>query len=249
MQQADWWEKIILRIPSLWGVLENNPADYKEKKDETGSVLSDAVGVQLCDINLWAQSESTDDWWYFAWRSFPHTLWCCLQKPRPRCPARIHKVCQVKFETSLHVAKHKSINDLTEWVCSTHLNTCVFCFYRFNFRGFRWLQAMIFAIDEINNSSTLLPNTTLGYRIFDTCNTVSKALEATLSFVAQNKIDSLNLDEFCNCTDHIPATIAVVGAAGSAVSTAVANLLGLFYIPQVSIITTSILPSVNLKTE
>lgn len=92
---------------------------------------------------------------------------------------------------------------------------------------------MIFAIDEINNSSTLLPNITLGYRIFDTCNTVSKALEATLSFVAQNKIDSLNLDEFCNCTDHIPATIAVVGAAGSAVSTAVANLLGLFYIPQV----------------
>lgn len=110
-------------------------------------------------------------------------------------------------------------------------------FYSFNFRGFRWLQAMIFAIDEINNSSTLLPNITLGYRIFDTCNTVSKALEATLSFVAQNKIDSLNLDEFCNCTDHIPSTIAVVGAAGSTVSTAVANLLGLFYIPQVGICT------------
>ncbi|KAJ0004468.1 hypothetical protein NQD34_010682 [Periophthalmus magnuspinnatus] len=105
---------------------------------------------------------------------------------------------------------------------------------RFNFRGFRWLQAMIFAIEEINNSSSLLPNITLGYRIFDTCNAVSKALEATLSFVAQNKIDSLNLDEFCNCTDHIPSTIAVVGAAGSAVSTAVANLLGLFYIPQIS---------------
>ncbi|MBN3326679.1 CASR protein, partial [Atractosteus spatula] len=105
---------------------------------------------------------------------------------------------------------------------------------RYNFRGFRWLQAMIFAIEEINNSSTLLPNITLGYRIFDTCNTVSKALEATLSFVAQNKIDSLNLDEFCNCSEHIPSTIAVVGATGSGVSTAVANLLGLFYIPQVS---------------
>ncbi|RXM98341.1 Extracellular calcium-sensing receptor [Acipenser ruthenus] len=105
---------------------------------------------------------------------------------------------------------------------------------RYNFRGFRWLQAMIFAIEEINNSSTLLPNITLGYRIFDTCNTVSKALEATLSFVAQNKIDSLNLDEFCNCSEHIPSTIAVVGATGSGISTAVANLLGLFYIPQVS---------------
>ncbi|XP_073674573.1 extracellular calcium-sensing receptor [Garra rufa] len=105
---------------------------------------------------------------------------------------------------------------------------------RYNFRGFRWLQSMIFAIEEINNSSTLLPNITLGYRIFDTCNTVSKALEASLSFVAQNKIDSLNLDEFCNCTGNIPSTIAVVGASGSAVSTAVADLLGLFYIPQIS---------------
>ncbi|KAF1419208.1 Extracellular calcium-sensing receptor, partial [Spheniscus humboldti] len=105
---------------------------------------------------------------------------------------------------------------------------------RYTFRGFRWLQAMIFAIEEINSSPTLLPNMTLGYRIFDTCNTVSKALEATLSFVAQNKIDSLNLDEFCNCSEHIPSTIAVVGATGSGISTAVANLLGLFYIPQVS---------------
>ncbi|XP_006905618.1 extracellular calcium-sensing receptor isoform X1 [Pteropus alecto] len=105
---------------------------------------------------------------------------------------------------------------------------------RYNFRGFRWLQAMIFAIEEINSSPALLPNMTLGYRIFDTCNTVSKALEATLSFVAQNKIDSLNLDEFCNCSQHIPSTIAVVGATGSGISTAVANLLGLFYIPQVS---------------
>uniref|UniRef100_A0A2K6K6E1 Extracellular calcium-sensing receptor n=2 Tax=Rhinopithecus TaxID=542827 RepID=A0A2K6K6E1_RHIBE len=105
---------------------------------------------------------------------------------------------------------------------------------RYNFRGFRWLQAMIFAIEEINSSPALLPNLTLGYRIFDTCNTVSKALEATLSFVAQNKIDSLNLDEFCNCSEHIPSTIAVVGATGSGISTAVANLLGLFYIPQVS---------------
>lgn len=108
-----------------------------------------------------------------------------------------------------------------------------FCSPRYNFRGFRWLQAMIFAIEEINSSPTLLPNMTLGYRIFDTCNTVSKALEATLSFVAQNKIDSLNLDEFCNCSEHIPSTIAVVGATGSGISTAVANLLGLFYIPQV----------------
>lgn len=32
MQLADWWEKIILRIPSLWGVVENNPTLEREER-------------------------------------------------------------------------------------------------------------------------------------------------------------------------------------------------------------------------
>lgn len=106
MQQTDWWERIILILGVFlfWGPLDSKPTYQKENKDETGSVLSDTDGVQLCNFNIWAQSEGTDDWWYSARRSFSNTLWYCLQRPRPRCSAWIHKVCQVKSKTGLHKA-------------------------------------------------------------------------------------------------------------------------------------------------
>uniref|UniRef100_A0A671PIW7 G-protein coupled receptors family 3 profile domain-containing protein n=1 Tax=Sinocyclocheilus anshuiensis TaxID=1608454 RepID=A0A671PIW7_9TELE len=39
----------------------------------------------------------------------------------------------------------------------------------FNLRDFRMAQIMIFAIEEINTSVTLLPNVSIGYQIYDTC--------------------------------------------------------------------------------
>ncbi|XP_059807601.1 extracellular calcium-sensing receptor-like [Hypanus sabinus] len=54
---------------------------------------------------------------------------------------------------------------------------------RIQLDGFLWAQAMIFAIEEINNSSTLLPNVMLGYDIRDTCLMPSVAMRSAISFL------------------------------------------------------------------
>uniref|UniRef100_A0A8C4N2M1 Calcium-sensing receptor n=1 Tax=Eptatretus burgeri TaxID=7764 RepID=A0A8C4N2M1_EPTBU len=101
----------------------------------------------------------------------------------------------------------------------------------FNFRGTRWLMAMMFAVEQINNNWALLPNVTLGYKLSDTCNTICKALEATLAIIIGNfRENHLWGSPTCGGFN----TLGVVGATGSSASMAVANLLSLFNVPQVS---------------
>uniref|UniRef100_A0A4W5LU04 G-protein coupled receptors family 3 profile domain-containing protein n=1 Tax=Hucho hucho TaxID=62062 RepID=A0A4W5LU04_9TELE len=54
---------------------------------------------------------------------------------------------------------------------------------RFNFRTFRWMQTMMFAIEEINRDDHLLPNFTLGYKIYDSCSTPYHALRASVELM------------------------------------------------------------------
>ncbi|XP_029111640.1 vomeronasal type-2 receptor 1 [Scleropages formosus] len=99
----------------------------------------------------------------------------------------------------------------------------------FNFRTFRWTQTMLFAIDEINRSDRLLPNTDLGYVIYDSCFTISKAVEGTLTYLTGQDEAVPNY----RCGTGAPLA-ALVGAGGSDLSIATARILGLYYFPQVS---------------
>ncbi|XP_068939719.1 vomeronasal type-2 receptor 1-like [Petaurus breviceps papuanus] len=98
----------------------------------------------------------------------------------------------------------------------------------FYFRGFRWTKTMIHTINEINQRKDILPNITLGYQIFDTCFTISKAMEGTLSFLTGQDENKPNF----RCSAGAPLA-GVVGAGGSALSVATSRVLGLYYFPQV----------------
>ncbi|XP_029578956.1 metabotropic glutamate receptor 4 [Salmo trutta] len=110
-------------------------------------------------------------------------------------------------------------------------------------KGIHRLEAMLFALDRINNDHELLPNITLGARILDTCSRDTHALEQSLTFV-QALIEKDGTD--IKCLSGGPPIITkpervvgVIGASASSVSIMVANILRLFRIPQVSYASTA----------
>ncbi|XP_023664733.2 metabotropic glutamate receptor 3-like isoform X1 [Paramormyrops kingsleyae] len=112
-------------------------------------------------------------------------------------------------------------------------------------RGIQRLEAMLFAIDEINRDPALLPGVTLGVHILDTCSRDTYALEQALEFVRASltKVDDTEFicpDGSYALQDNVPLAIAgVIGGSYSSVSIQVANLLRLFQIPQISYASTS----------
>lgn len=106
-------------------------------------------------------------------------------------------------------------------------------------RGIQRLEAMLFAIDRINQDNRLLPNVKLGAIILDTCSSDSYALNQSLEFVRAS-INTVEGSAF-QCPDGSTPRpkygskiiSGVVGGSYSEVSLQVANLLRLFKIPQV----------------
>ncbi|KAM3936575.1 vomeronasal type-2 receptor 26-like [Leptodactylus fuscus] len=49
---------------------------------------------------------------------------------------------------------------------------------------YRYLMAFIFAIDEINKNPDILPNVTLGYHVYDSCNNVNNAIDNALQILS-----------------------------------------------------------------
>ena len=115
--------------------------------------------------------------------------------------------------------------------------------YRMNLFGLMWVEAMLFAIEEINNSTEILPNVTLGYDIRDSANEVQFAMDAALDFSSSEEF--YNKDFGSNKTCSNSSIIAVIGGAGSKISKAAAYILGVSSIPQISYSSTS--PSLSNK--
>ncbi|XP_014263976.2 extracellular calcium-sensing receptor-like [Maylandia zebra] len=101
----------------------------------------------------------------------------------------------------------------------------------FDLRIYRWTQAMLFAIEEINNDPALLPNISLGYRILNSCASPTNALRAALTLASGAE----EVDVSSHCP---PAISALIAESGSSQSIAVAGILGPFHMPIISYFST-----------
>lgn len=88
--------------------------------------------------------------------------------------------------------------------------------------GFQYLAAMLFALQKINNSTSLLPNITLGAEIYDTCRSQTIGADRAKDIIKHTLLDNEK------------PLVGVIGPFSSDVSIAVATLLRVFQIPQIS---------------
>eukprot|EP00079_Xenopus_tropicalis_P034438 XP_017948209.1 PREDICTED: uncharacterized protein LOC100492511 [Xenopus tropicalis] len=96
------------------------------------------------------------------------------------------------------------------------------------------MHSLIFAVEEINSNPELLPNITLGYDVLDTCYTLRRAAQGTLSMLSGGTESTPNY----NC--HQRTRLAgVVGDTASTLSILMAQILGLYQYPQISYFATS----------
>ncbi|KAM4570606.1 taste receptor type 1 member 1 [Fundulus diaphanus] len=112
-------------------------------------------------------------------------------------------------------------------VSGTNLPALVPCGQgRPNKHGFHLMQAMRFAVEEINSNIgplPLLPGVKLGYQIYDICSNPASVL-ATLDLLEQQYQNSSNTHK----------SVGVIGPDSSSKSFAPAALLGAYVIPQIS---------------
>ncbi|XP_005952570.1 extracellular calcium-sensing receptor-like, partial [Haplochromis burtoni] len=88
-------------------------------------------------------------------------------------------------------------------------------------RELRFSRAMVFAIEEINNSTELLPGIRLGYQIFDSCSSVPVAVH--VAFQLLNSLDTVFYTGG-NCLQS-GMVMTIVGESGSTPSISMSRIL------------------------
>uniref|UniRef100_A0A667XKW9 Taste receptor, type 1, member 1 n=1 Tax=Myripristis murdjan TaxID=586833 RepID=A0A667XKW9_9TELE len=115
---------------------------------------------------------------------------------------------------------------------------------RQNKHGYHLMQAMRFAVEEINNGSgsqPLLPGVELGYQIYDICSVPASVL-ATLDLLDQQQQQQQGASAAGTEGDMSPVSssslgqraVAVIGPDSSSKSFTPAALLGAYLVPQIS---------------
>ncbi|XP_043921845.1 LOW QUALITY PROTEIN: extracellular calcium-sensing receptor-like [Protopterus annectens] len=124
-----------------------------------------------------------------------------------------------------------------------HLNIKLLCAsFQISHRYYRFVLVTVFAIEEINQNPNILPNITLGFRIYDSCYTEIKALKGTLWLLTGKNETSPNF----SC-DSAALPSAVIAELASKSSLPIATILALYRYPQISY--GAVLPALSDKLQ
>ncbi|XP_042544630.1 taste receptor type 1 member 2 [Dipodomys spectabilis] len=96
--------------------------------------------------------------------------------------------------------------------------------------GYNLMQAMRFAVEEINNHSSLLPGVRLGYEIVDICYMFNN-IQPVLYLLAQ---EDYFLPILKNYDHYVPRVVAIIGPDNSEAAKTVANFLSMLLLPHIS---------------
>ncbi len=107
----------------------------------------------------------------------------------------------------------------------------MFYFHSLNLREFKFAQTLIFAIEEINNSTELLPGVSLGYKIYDSCGSVAHTIQSGMALM--NGYDETLSNMSCF---RPPAVLAIIGESTSSPTIGLASDIGPFSLPVVRIL-------------
>ncbi|XP_043932112.1 extracellular calcium-sensing receptor-like [Protopterus annectens] len=100
---------------------------------------------------------------------------------------------------------------------------------RFRIRAYRFVQVILFAINEINHNKKLLTNITLGFSLYDGCFSEIRALESTLRLLTGQQQAVPNYS--CQSGSLIPG---FVGDEPGQAALPMARVLGNYRYPQIS---------------
>ncbi|XP_056396146.1 LOW QUALITY PROTEIN: extracellular calcium-sensing receptor-like [Hyla sarda] len=106
---------------------------------------------------------------------------------------------------------------------------------------YKSILASLFAIKEVNENPDLLPNITLGFQMFDSCFSEATSLQAIFQLTSVSGNYAPNYK--CGNRSIVPAVIGDISSS----SIAMARVLGLWKIPQVSYLAS--VPSLSNKIE
>ncbi|KAM3924621.1 extracellular calcium-sensing receptor-like [Leptodactylus fuscus] len=115
-------------------------------------------------------------------------------------------------------------------------------FWTFHLESYQHLQALIFAVEEINKNVDILPNVSIGFQAYDSCTMLHQDIEGTLKVLTGCGGVIPNY----RCLDNVPLS-SVIGHSISTHSMAVAHILGLYRYVQISHFSTSPLLSDRSK--